>query len=177
MPPRKKKNNEELEKVKQEKISSFVNTANERDNESSDEEYNIYVKSARANEPTEIPSEPPADEISERGTLRDSKPNAKAVKQVKKIAPREAKAVEQTKPKKITRELPSDPNEKLYKMFDEYKNELNDLRNIVTSRETKAVEQTRASLAGGKPQTTPIPTPAPLGDIDIRREMMKLKFS
>ena len=163
MPPRKKKNNEELEKVKQEKISSFVNTANERDTESSDEEYNIYVKSARANEPTEVPSEPPAEQISERGTRRDSKPNDKAVKQVKKIAPREAK------PKKITRELLSDPNEKLYKMFDEYKNELNELRNIVAPREAKAMEQT-------KPQPTPAQS-TPLGDFDIRREMMKLKFS
>jgi len=151
MPPRKKINkivNEEVEK----KIKSFVNTANEKDCESSDEEYNIYVKSAQElstpkGESTQVLTEPtPVPE-----KVVKSKPRAGGTS---KKAPRA----------KILPEKESDPNEKLYKMFDEYKNELNELRNIVVAMPLK------------EPQSTPSVILPPTPVIDVRRAMMQLKF-
>ncbi len=154
MPPRKKANNKVNEEVEN-KIKSFVNTANEKDCESSDEEYNIYVKSARA----ELPERRAID----KGLIEPTPPSgARAEKVVKsKKAPRI----------KIVPVEPIDPadeirrsNEKLYKMFDEYKNELNELRNIVAPHETK------------HPKIENITPPTPTPVIDVRRAMMQLKF-
>jgi len=150
MPPRKKINkivNEEVEK----KIKSFVNTANENDCESSDEDYNIYVKSARNKELIEDNS------ISE------------VVVPTTKIVTGTVVKPKISKKAKIVPERESDPadeirrsNEKLYKMFDEYKNELNELR---------------LEIVGGRniinPQKTEIIPPSL---VDTRRAMMQLKF-
>jgi len=153
MPPRKKINkivNEEVEK----KIKSFVNTANENDCESSDEDYNIYVKSARNKE-----------------LIEDSSCNEVVVPTTKIVTGTIPSASRVVKPKiskkaKIVPERESDPadeirrsNEKLYKMFDEYKNELNELRlEIVGGRNTQKTEIIPPSL------------------VDTRRAMMQLKF-
>ena len=155
MPPRKKINkivNEEVEK----KIKSFVNTANEKDCESSDEDYNIYVKSARNKE------------LIGEDSVNDSSCNEVVVPTTKIVTGTVVKP-KISKKAKIVPERESDPtdeikrsNEKLYKMFDDYKNELNELR---------------LEIVGGRniinPQKTEIITPSL---VDTRRAMMQLKF-
>ena len=145
MPPRKKINkivNEEVEK----KIKSFVNTANENDCESSDEDYNIYVKSARNKE-----------------LIEDSSCNEVVVPTTKIVTGTVVKPKISKKAKIVPESDPADEirrsNEKLYKMFDEYKNELNELRlEIVGGRNTQKTEIIPPSL------------------VDTRRAMMQLKF-
>jgi hypothetical protein len=167
MPPRKKANkivNEEVEK----KIKSFVNTANEKDCESSDEEYNIYVKSARAELPEFHRTSSERRESSKSETSETTARAPEGVVEPNPVSPSGARAEKVLKSKSKARvktkitlsdEVPVDPNEKLYKMFDEYKNELNELRNIVKPPKIENIIP---------------PTPTPL--IDVRRAMMQLKF-
>ena len=70
----------------------------------------------------------------------------------------------------------ADPNERLYKMFDDYKNELSELKSIVRGNANGVPLN---GPAGNIPFNVPFGTGTavkPTNDLDIRRQMFQLKF-
>ena len=144
------------------KISSFVDIANINNDESSEEEYNIYVKSARQAESKTLDTE----------TIS----GVTEVKPVKPVKPPIKKRVPKVLDIKSLPILPDQPdqyltisNDKLFKMFDEYKNELSEMRNIILAQQKK----TDIPLANIPLANIPLDN----SSCGIRREMMKLKFT
>jgi hypothetical protein len=151
--PRKKKNEQVVEKIK-----SFVETANEREAESSEDEYNIYVESAKKANGTTPPLPTPSVGTS-------VKPKKQYTKRPK------------TTP---TETVPADPNERLYKMFDDYKSELSELKSIVTGRNNGVPQGVPQGVVpqGVVPHGVVPPSNVPQSSsIDLRRQMMQLRFN
>jgi hypothetical protein len=135
MPKKTKINNEQVIS----KVNDFVSKANEKQNETSDEDdTNIYIES-----------------IVSQTSNTESKPRREKKPRVKKavVTP-------------VSLQHPNDSEDKYFKMFNEYKNELTELKNIIKSREGHGT---------GLTQATPTQI-APPSIVDTRREMMKLRF-
>ena len=160
MPPRKTKMNKESIEIAEQKIKSFVNIANENESSDSDSDTNIYIKSIKSN-------------ITPETSLETSQLH-EAKKSKKQYNPR----LKKSNPK-VLEQLPTVGtasgvdafDERYMKLFNDYKNELTDLKNTITN----------LNISNTKP-LPPIVSPpnynhAPRSGIDDRRSMMQLKFS
>ena len=156
MPPRKTKMNKESIEIAEQKIKSFVNIANENESSDSDSDTNIYIKSIKSN-------------ITPETSLETSQLH-EAKKSKKQYNPR----LKKSNPK-VLEQLPTVGtasgvdafDERYMKLFNDYKNELTDLKNTITT-----------TL-----QLKPLPTVVtesvtrPNPSVIDRRSIMQLKFS
>ena len=157
MPPRKTKMNKESIEIAEQKIKSFVNIANENESSDSDSDTNIYIKSIKSN-------------ITPDTSLETVVPQS--VKKSKKQYSKKSYP-------KVLEQLPTVGtisgvdafDERYMKLFNDYKNELTDLKNTITN----------LNISNTKPLPPIVSTPnynhAPRSGIDDRRSMMQLKFS
>ena len=157
MPPRKTKMNKESIEIAEQKIKSFVNIANENESSDSDSDTNIYIKSIKSNITP--------DTSLETSQLHEAK------KSKKQYNPR----LKKSNPK-VLEQLPTASgvdafDERYMKLFNDYKNELTDLKNTINN----------LNISNTKPLPPILSTPnynhAPRSGIDDRRSMMQLKFS
>ena len=152
MPPRKSKINKIVNEQAEQKIQSFVNKANDNNecDTSSEDDTNIYIKSIKNNinpPPPPPPHESPLDGTSHPPPIKKSKP---------KTLNRESK------PKPNPEIVSPFMDERYLKLFSDYKNELAELKTIITG--SNRVEQNpQPQVFQSLPQA--------------RREAMKLKFS
>ena len=149
MPPRKAKINKIVNEQAEQKIQSFVNKANDNEcDSSSEDDTNIYIKSIKNNitpPPHESEQAPPPPQA---GLIKKSK-----------AKPTRASRVIQPSPEISSPFM----DERYLKLFSDYKNELAELKTIIT---------------GTNQQQKPQPQiPQGVSVVDTRREAMKLKFS
>ena len=157
MPPRKTKMNKESIEIAEQKIKSFVNIANENESSDSDSDTNIYIKSIKSN-------------ITPETSLETSQLH-EAKKSKKQYNPR----LKKSNPK-VLEQLPTASgvdafDERYMKLFNDYKNELTDLKNTINNLNISNTKPLPPLLS------TPNYTHAPRSGIDDRRSMMQLKFS
>ena len=149
MPPRKAKINKIVNEQAEQKIQSFVNKANDNEcDSSSEDDTNIYIKSIKNNitPPHESEQAPPPPQA---GLIKKSK-----------AKPTRASRVIQPSPEISSPFM----DERYLKLFSDYKNELAELKTIITGTNQQQ-----------KPQL--VLQSLPQGVVDTRREAMKLKFS
>ena len=153
MPPRKSKINKIVNEQAEQKIQSFVNKANDNEcDTSSEDDTNIYIKSIKnnINPPPPPPHESPLD-----GTSREQAPPP--IKKSKRKT-----LIRESKPKPNPEIVSPFMDERYLKLFSDYKNELAELKTIITG--SNRVEQNpQPQVFQSLPQA--------------RREAMKLKFS
>ena len=150
----------------QQKIDSFVQKSNIQEMEESDEEdYNIYVKSARESNESKRKQDQDTDAVE---TIEPVK--------VKKKYVRKASKKDETV-------LPTtnvvDHNERMYKIFEDYKTEIAELKNIVRGNNQSIPDGTSRVEVKSREGQQPVVKQQPvsqLSDIDIRRQMLKLRF-
>ena len=147
MPPRKSKINKIVNEQAEQKIQSFVNKANDNEcDTSSEDDTNIYIKSIKNNITESVGEQAPPP------------PQAGLIKK-SKAKPTRASRVIQPSPE------PSPfMDERYLKLFSDYKNELAELKTIITGTNQ---QQTQPPVFQSQTQ----------GVVDTRREAMKLKFS
>ena len=152
MPPRKTKLNKESIEIAEQKISSFVNIANQNESSDSDSDTNMYIKSIKNN-------------ITPETSL--------GVKSKKQYNPR----VKKSNPK--LEHLPTIGttsgvdafDERYMKLFNDYKNELSDLKNTINNLNTTTLQLKPLPTVVTESATRPNPS------VIDRRSIMQLKFS
>lgn len=140
MPPRKSKINKIVNEQAEQKIQSFVNKANDNEcDTSSEDDTNIYIKSIKNNITPPPPYESPLEQAPP--PIKKSKPKT-------------------LKPKPNPEIVSPFMDERYLKLFSDYKNELAELKTIITGTQQ---QNPQPQVFQSLPQA--------------RREAMKLRFS
>ena len=157
MPRKPKQNNTNIVN----EISSFVSKANGEqsypigdDDELSDDEINIYLSSIKENK--RVHSTPIGEQTA---TVQQEPPKSKAKKVYKKKVV--SGATRDVVPSEPQRMLDSD--EKHFKLFEQYRSELDNLKTEITFLKSTPDQTSRVA--------------PPKSDTDMRRELLKLRFN
>ena len=161
MPRKQKQNNTNIVN----EISSFVSKANGEqsypvgdDDELSDDEINIYLSSIKENQREQT------------ATVQQEPPKSKAKKVYKKKVV--SGATRDVVPSEPQRMLDSD--EKHFKLFEQYRSELDNLKTEITFLKSTPDQTSRVAPPTG---TVVLPVAPPKSDTDMRRELLKLRFN